>query len=145
MTVDITEIAKRFVGSYTLEDVDPNLAELFAPSMTVWHNYDAERMQLPGATYVQAMMLKLTACKKRIPDYTDIIDHLHISDSAITVAATASGTFPDGTALHIPRCLVISVENGLIVSIDSYGDHSQSGPLDRFIPYEELFASTEAS
>jgi hypothetical protein len=134
------QIAKRFVGSYTLKEIDTNLVDLFTPHIFVWHNYASGRMEMTASPYVTAMMRKLERCRKLMPDYVDEITHLHLSSQAFILGATASGTYPDGSSLYIARCLIISVEKGLITSIESYGDRSQSEPLDRLIPYAEIMA-----
>ena len=141
MTLSTEEVARRFVGSYTLSDVDPKVADLFAPTISVRHNYDAERMEMPGSLYAKAMMWKIHGCSERVTDYRDKIDHFLISDNAFTIAATGSGTMPDGSPLYISRCLIVKLENGKIAWVDSYSDHTHSAPLDNLLPYTEMFAA----
>lgn len=141
MSFDINELVRRFTGSYTATDIDPNIGDLFAPTMTVWHNYDANRMELPGAMYAKGMMWKIVGCTERVKNYVDKLDHVIVTDNKVVVAATATGTMPDGSELKIPRCIILTIENGRIAHVDSYSDHAHSGPLDKLLPYEEMFAA----
>ncbi len=138
---DIDELVRRFTGSYTATDIDPNIGDLFAPTMTVRHNYDANRTELPGAMYAKGMMWKVIGCTQRVKNYVDKLDHVIVTDDKVVVAATATGTMPDGSLLKIPRCTILTIENGLIAHVDSYSDHAHSGPLDELLPYEEMFAA----
>ncbi|MDQ1719260.1 MAG: hypothetical protein QOE89_3213 [Pseudonocardiales bacterium] len=133
------ELAHRFVGSYTGTDICPHVEDLFAPTVSVWHNYDAQRQDIPGPMYARAMMWKVGGCAERIPDYADRVDHLHVATDAIVVAARATGTLPDGSPLDVPRCLILSVEDGRIARVDSYGDRAHHSPLDEILPYDEMF------
>lgn len=73
--------------------------------------------------------------------YVDKLDHVILTDGKVVIAATATGTMPDGSALQIPRCIILTIENGLIAHVDSYSDHSNFDPLDQLLHYEELFAA----
>lgn len=142
--MDINELVRRFTGSYLATHIDPNIAELFAPTMTVWHNYDANRMELPGEMYAKGMMWKIVGCTERVKNYVDKLDHVIVADNKVVVGATATGEMPDGSELKIPRCIILTIENGKIAHVDSYGDHAHSGPLDALLPYEEMFAAIGA-
>ncbi len=141
MTVSTEDLVRRFLGSYVATDIDPNVGDLFAPTMSVWHNYDAQRMTLPGAMYAKGMMWKIVGCTERVKDYRDTVDHIVVTEDKIVVAATATGTMPDGSALKISRCIILTLEDGLIAHVDSYSDHAHATPLDVLLPYEEMFAA----
>lgn len=141
MAVSVEELVRRFTGSYTATDIDPDIGSLFAENMTVWHNYDANRMELPGAMYAKGMMWKIIGCTERVKDYKDVLDHVIVAGDKVVVAATATGIMPDGSQLKIPRVIILTLENGLIAHVDSYSDHEHSGPLDKLLPYEEMFAA----
>ena len=128
-----------------LRRIDPQLTDLFAPQLSVWHNYDATRVSLSGALYASALLHKLQGAQRCVSGYADSVAHLHVSDGAFTLAATATGTYPDGGRLYIARCLVVTVEGGRITHIDSYGDCAQSEPLDKLVPLDALLTSGTAA
>jgi ketosteroid isomerase-like protein len=80
-----------------------------------------------------------------VKNYVDKLDHVIVTGNKVVIAAIATGEMPDGSELKVPRCIILTIENGKIAHVDSYGDHSQSGPLDVLLPYEEMFAAIGAN
>lgn len=54
-----------------------------------------------------------------------------MSPNGFAPAATLEGELPDGTPVRIPRCLLVEVEDGLIVRINEFGDRGRREPYDR--------------
>jgi len=58
---------------------------------------------------------------------------MQVSPDGFTLAATLEGELPDGTPVRIPRCLLVVVQDGLIVRINEFGDRSQREPHDEVL------------
>lgn len=125
----VGDVANRFAQTYGLTQVDPCFAELFAPTVEVWHNFDREIMRLPGDEFADAMLRMLRATADIVENHSDQIWSLQVSHDGFTLAATASGEL-DGEPVYIARCLQVTVHEGRITRIYEFGDRQQRAPLD---------------
>lgn len=125
----VRDVANRFAQTYVLTQVDPYFAQLFAPTVEVWHNFDQEIMRLSGDEFAGAMLRMLRATADIVQDHSDQIWSLQVSHDGFTVAATASGEL-NGDPVHIARCLLVTVHEGRITRVYEFGDRQQRAPLD---------------
>ena len=130
MPKSVAEVAKRFIGSYLGTAVDPDFADLFAPKLVAWHNYDAKKVEYDGAAWASMQLQKRDQLRRLVPDHTIENFTLHVAESAFILVHTSVGTLPDGTRFRVPACLVWSVRNGRIVSVNSISDSTQRARLD---------------
>lgn len=125
MTLSIAEIARRFTGTYLDTDPDPNFRELFAPTVVAWHNFDPEKVEYTGDAIAQFFIDKRAEMRAIIPDFRADEFRMHQAPTALTFTQTTRGTLPDGTEFAFPGAVVMEIENGKIVTINSVGDKQQ--------------------
>lgn len=125
----VLDVANRFAQTYGLTQVDPYFAQLFAPTVEVWHNFDQDVMRLSGDELADAMLRMLRATADIVQGHSDRIWSLEIGDDGFAMAATASGEL-DGAPVQIARCLLVTVRDGRIARICEFGDRQQRAPLD---------------
>ncbi|WP_199255636.1 hypothetical protein [Mycolicibacterium mengxianglii] len=136
----VRDVANRFAQTYGLTQVDPYFAQLFAPTVEVWHNFDQHTMRLSGDEFAGAMLRMLRATAEIMPGHSDQIWSLQISHDGFTLAATASGEL-NGDLVHIARCLLVTVHEGRITRIYEFGDRQQRAPLDEALRAAGKFRS----
>lgn len=125
MPLSISEIARRFTGTYLNTDPDPNFRDLFAPTVLAWHNFDAEKVEYTGEAIAQFFIGKRDEMRAIIPDFRADDFRMHEAPTALAFTQTTRGTLPDGTALAFPGAVVMEIENNKIVTINSVGDKQQ--------------------
>ncbi|MET0455780.1 MAG: hypothetical protein ABW137_28390 [Mycobacterium sp.] len=134
----VRDVANRFARTYDLTQVDPHFAQLFAPTVEVWHNFDQDVMRLAGEELASAMLRMLHATSDIVQGHSDRIWSLQIGHDGFTLAATASGEL-NGCPLHIARCLLVTVHEGRIARIYEFGDRQQRAPLDEALRAADKF------
>jgi ketosteroid isomerase-like protein len=136
----VHDVASRFVQTYSLAQVDPEFAQLFAETVEVWHSFDHETLSLPGDEFAVAMLRMLRATAEIVRGHSDRIWSLKVDHDGFALAATASGEL-DGTPVHISRCLLVTVHEGRISRICEFGDQQQRTPLDEALRAAGRFRS----
>jgi hypothetical protein len=134
----VQDVANRFAQTYGLTQVDPHFAQLFAPTVEVWHNFDQDIISLSGDELAGAMLRMLRATADIVQGHSDRIWSLQIGHDGFTLAATASGEL-NGCPLRIARCLLVTVHEGRITRILEFGDRQQRAPLDEALRAADRF------
>lgn len=130
MTRSVQEVADRLVGSYLNTNPDPNLAEIFAPKVLGWHNFDAEKTEYEGPALAKMLMERRAQVRQAMPDFHVDDFKFHVADDAVIFTQVSAGTLKDGSPYRCPGCVVWSVENGQIVSVNSVRDRAMNVGLE---------------
>lgn len=130
MTRTVQEVADRLVRSYLKTDPDPNLHEVFAEKVMGWHNFDAEKTEYHGPTLARDLMARRDEVRQAMPDFHIIDFKAHVAKDAIIFTQVSAGTLKDGTAYRCPGCVVWTVANGQIVSVNSVRDRAMNVGLE---------------
>lgn len=131
MTRSVQEVADRLVRSYLNTDPDPNVAEIFAPKVLGWHNFDAERTEYDGQSLAKMLMERRAEVRQVMPDFEVQDFKAHVAKDAIIFTQVSTGTLKDGTPYRCPGCVVWSVEDGQIVSVNSLRDRAMNVGLEK--------------
>jgi ketosteroid isomerase-like protein len=124
---DIDTVAARFVAAIGGDGSDPDLAEIFAEKVVVWHQY-VDPVEVPGATMAEMMPKEGQALMRAIPDARQDDVRVLVSDGAFVMTRTTVGTI-DGVSCSSPVCSVVTVDGGRITRIDAYSDREQDAVL----------------
>ena len=91
MTKSVAEIARIWVGSYLLDSTpDPHFAELFAPRVKAWHNYDAERVEYNGHELANLMLQRREQLRRVMPDFRVEDFKLYVAEFAFIFTHTVN-------------------------------------------------------
>lgn len=131
MTRNVQEVADRLVGSYLNTNPDPNLAEIFAPKVLGWHNFDPEKVEYDGPGLAKMLMQRRAEVRQVMPDFQVEDFKAHVAQDAIIFTQVSAGTLADGTPYRCPGCVVWSVENGQIISVNSIRDRAMNIGLEK--------------
>ena len=140
MSLTPADIANRYCAALTSPGADATqLAPIFAAQVTVYHCWDEKPIRLPGPAIAAAMARKLALCFDRVRDYSNVVQPLHIAPTGISIGITARGFYPDGSALFICRCVLLTLGGtGSVERVDNYGDHALNLLLDQLIPHKDI-------
>jgi ketosteroid isomerase-like protein len=96
--------------------------ELYVDGVSTWHNvgeWEAPIKQTPSRTRRNEAGGDLHVEDVRLNVFT----------GGFVVQATTVGTAPDGTAVRLPTCLVVTVRDGRILRFEEYADSRQAEAL----------------
>lgn len=116
------DLADRFFGAIEAGDVEAVL-ECYAANALIWHNTNGID-QLP-AENAQSLLAFFARLRQR--RYVGVRRILH--GGGFVQHHVLTGTLASGAEFAWPACLVVSVENGLIVRIDEYLDSAPAAAL----------------
>ncbi len=121
----ILEFAERFVGAIQTGDVEAVRA-CYAPDAKLWHNTDDIEQT------VDQNMAVLDWFIKTLPDrYYRVLYRAALKDGFVQ-QHILEATLPDGTKWKMFACVVVRMENGVIVRLDEYLDSAQAKALRGF-------------
>jgi ketosteroid isomerase-like protein len=121
----ILEFAERFVGAIQAGDVDAVRA-CYAPDAKLWHNTDDIEQT------VDQNMAVLDWFIKTLPDrYYRVLYRAALKDGFVQ-QHILEATLPDGTKWKMFACVIVRIENGVIVRLDEYLDSAQGKALRGF-------------
>ncbi len=121
----ILEFAERFVGAIQAGDVDAVRA-CYAPDAKLWHNTDDIEQT------VDQNMAVLNWFIKTLPDrYYRVLYRAALKDGFVQ-QHILEATLPDGTRWKMFACVVVRMENSVIVRLDEYLDSAQGKALRGF-------------
>jgi ketosteroid isomerase-like protein len=121
----ILEFAERFVGAIQSGDVDAVRA-CYAPDAKLWHNTDDIEQT------VDQNMAVLDWFIKTLPDrYYRVLYRAALKDGFVQ-QHILEATLPDGTKWKMFACVIVRIENGVIVRLDEYLDSAQGKALRGF-------------
>jgi uncharacterized protein len=121
----ILEFAERFVSAIQTGDVEAVRA-CYAPDAKLWHNTDDIEQT------VDQNMAVLDWFIKTLPDrYYRVLYRAALKDGFVQ-QHILEATLPDGTKWKMFACVIVRIENGLIVRLDEYLDSAQGKALRGF-------------
>lgn len=121
----ILEFAERFVGAIQTGDVEAVRA-CYAPDAKLWHNTDDIEQT------VDQNMAVLDWFIRTLPDrYYRVLYRAALEDGFVQ-QHILEATLPDGTKWKMFACVVVRIENGVIVRLDEYLDSAQAKALRGF-------------
>ncbi|HKA05561.1 MAG TPA: nuclear transport factor 2 family protein [Acidimicrobiales bacterium] len=125
MTPDaVNALADRFVAALEANDTE-TLEALYAPELTVWHNFDQVEQTR------EQNLATLAWVSRKMPDRRyDEIRRVVTPDGYIQ-QHVLRGTAPDGTKLEVPAILRIYLGGGRITRVEEYLDTAHTAPLTR--------------
>ena len=121
---DTLELADRLFKAIEAGDT-ATVAELYAPDVKVWHNYDQIEQERDANLAVLGWMGRKVAGVR----YEEIRREL-LPDGFLQ-QHILRGTAPDGTALEVPSILRVYCADGAITRIEEYLDTAQVASLMR--------------
>jgi ketosteroid isomerase-like protein len=111
----IRDLADRFVAALEAADVAA-LDALYAPDAVVWHNYD--RIEQTRDRNIESI--------GRFPKQFRSIQFQNIRRSffegGFVQQHVAAGIKADGSAFHVPVCMVVTLRGKQIARVDEYFD-----------------------
>lgn len=117
---DVRNVAERWLPAFLAgERAD---ASLYADRVVTWHNIGEHETVLEAPP-------SAARARRAIPDLHHEDVRLHVHDGGFVLQATAVGTAPDGTAIRVPSCLVVTVEDGRIARFEEYADSAAAAPI----------------
>jgi ketosteroid isomerase-like protein len=121
----ILEFAERFVGAIQAGDVAATRA-CYAPDAKLWHNTDDIEQT------VDQNMAVLEWFISALPDrFYRVLYRAAVKDGFVQ-QHILEATLPDGTKWKMFACVIVRIENGLIVRLDEYLDSAQAKALRAF-------------
>ncbi|MES2290361.1 MAG: nuclear transport factor 2 family protein [Pseudomonadota bacterium] len=121
----ILEFAERFVGAIQTGDVEAVRA-CYAPDAKLWHNTDDIEQTVDQNMAVLAWFIKT------LPDrFYRVLYRAAVKDGFVQ-QHILEATLPDGTKWKMFACVVVRIENGVIVRLDEYLDSAQAKALRTF-------------
>lgn len=119
---EIVAVAAKLMRA--IEEGDVALARTcYAPDARIWHNYD-EKEQTP-----EENLATLEWVIAHLVDRRYEIVFRHAFPGGYVQQHVMHGTLPNGTAFHMPACLVCKVSDGRITRLDEYLDMGQAAAL----------------
>jgi ketosteroid isomerase-like protein len=121
----ILEFAERFVGAIQTGDVEAVRA-CYAPDAKLWHNTDDIEQTVDQNIAVLEWFIKA------LPDrFYRVLYRAALKDGFVQ-QHILEATLPDGTKWKMFACVVVRIENGVIVRLDEYLDSAQAKALRAF-------------
>jgi uncharacterized protein len=120
--VDFNELADRFHAAIVRGDTT-EVRRCFTPDAAVWHNYDRREQS-------RDQVLRILSWLQRHVDglrYEDV--RRQPTPTGYVQQHVLHGKAPDGTALEVAGCLVVTLQSGLIARIDEYLDSAAVAAL----------------
>lgn len=121
----ILEFAERFVGAIQTGDVEAVRA-CYAPDAKLWHNTDDIEQTVDQNMAVLEWFIKVLPNR-----FYRVIYRAALKDGFVQ-QHILEATLPDGTKWKMFACVVVRIENGVIVRLDEYLDSAQAKALRAF-------------
>jgi ketosteroid isomerase-like protein len=116
------EFAARFFAAVERGELEAVRAS-YAPGAVIWHNHDGATQTVDENLGVLAWVAKSIAGFR----YEDV-RRVATTDGFVE-QHVIRGRAPNGDELHVPACIVCTVEQGLITRLDEYLDSAQIAAL----------------
>ncbi len=119
---DMISLARRFVAAVQAGDVE-DVRQCYAPGARIWHNVDGKVQSvddnLKGVHWIHRVLINVQYSIKRLVAVPGGFVQEHV----------LTGTLASGEAFAMPACVICTVENGVIVTLDEYLDSAHAKPL----------------
>lgn len=126
---DVLAVADVWLPAFLAGERAP--ASIYAREVIVWHNVGETEHHLdapPSFARARSVILDLR--------HEDV--QLQVHDMGFVLRITSVGTTPDGTAVRVPACLLVSVKDGRITRFDEYADSVAAAPIVAAIAAADL-------
>jgi ketosteroid isomerase-like protein len=118
----ILALANRFVAAIEARDVD-TVRRCYAPQARIWHNVDGKVQtvdeNIKGVHWIHKVLAGVRYDVKRRVAIPGGFVQEHV----------LRGTLPSGEAFAMPACVICTVADGVIVTLDEYLDSAHTKPL----------------
>jgi ketosteroid isomerase-like protein len=118
-----TAVLDRFFAAVEAGDVD-TVGRLYAADAGIWHNID-------GITQSRDENLRTLGwvCQHVANRRYEEIRRAELSDGRVFQQHVLRGTAPNGSAIEVPSCVVVTFEGELISHVEEYLDSAQVAAL----------------
>ena len=120
---DYLEFAERFLSAIQTGDAEAVRA-CYAPDAKIWHNTDGVEQ-----TIDQNMRL-LGWFVRTLPDRKYHVIRREALPDGFLQQHVLEATLPDGTAWSMDACVVVRMQDGLIIRLDEYLDSGRAAALN---------------
>jgi len=119
---DYVAFAEKFVGAIQAGDPD-TVRACYAPDAKIWHNNDGKEQT------VDQNMRVLGWFMRTLPDRKYRVIRLEALPDGFLQQHVLEATLPDGTAWAMDACVIVRMQDGLIVRLDEYIDSAKANAL----------------
>jgi uncharacterized protein len=119
---DYVEFARRFIAAIQSGDTEAVRA-CYAPHARLWHNNDGVEQT------VDQNMRVLRWFMRTLPDRQYKVARIEPLPDGWMQQHVLEATLPDGSRWAMDACVIVRMENGLIVRLDEYIDSAKSNAL----------------
>ncbi|MGA5702742.1 nuclear transport factor 2 family protein [Peterkaempfera bronchialis] len=128
MTPTADGLADRFLRAVEQGDIDTVRDTVYTPETVIWHNTDNREI---GPEENFRVLRWLTGV---LPDMRYEEVRRRETPDGYVQQHVLRGTVPDGTAIEIRACFVVTLRGDRIVRLDEYLDTAAGRPLDPYRP-----------
>jgi len=119
---EILQLAERFLGAIESGDA-ATVRACYAPDAVIWHNNDNVEQS------VDKNIRSLDWFARKLPNRHYRVLRREALKDGFLQQHVLEATLPDGTAWKLAACVVVRMEDGLIVRLDEYLDSAATAPL----------------
>lgn len=119
---DMIELARRFVGAIERGDIEAVTA-CYHPDARIWHNNDGLEQTVTENLRVLGWMAKV------LPERRYRVIRLEALPDGFLQQHVLEASLPNGGTWALDACVIVRVEDGLIVRLDEYLDSAQVAKL----------------
>ena len=119
---DYVAFAEKLVGAIQAGDPD-KVRACYAPDAKIWHNNDGKEQT------VDQNMRVLGWFMRTLPDRKYRVIRLEALPDGFLQQHVLEATLPDGTAWAMDACVIVRMQDGLIVRLDEYIDSAKANAL----------------
>ena len=120
--LDYAAFAGRFISGIQAGDVDAVRA-CYAPDAKIWHNHDGLEQT------VDQNLKSLKWFARNLPDRAYRVQRVEPLPDGFLQQHVLEATLPDGTTWSMDACVVVRMQDGLIVRLDEYIDSAKANAL----------------
>jgi ketosteroid isomerase-like protein len=119
----VLQLADRLFAAVSAGDLRTLREEIYAPDCRIWHNGDGI------AQTVEQNLTVLGWAVKHIADLRYEEVRRQRTPTGFVQQHVLRGRIANGTELHVPACMVGTVENGRITRLEEYLDMAHLAPV----------------
>ncbi len=122
--MDHVALAEKFVNAIEAADV-PTIRACYSPSARIWHNFDGIEQT------VDENLATLGWLVKRLPERRYDVQRREALPDGFMQQHVLRGRTSAGEVFALPACIVVRVQDGLIVRLDEYLDSAGAAVLSK--------------
>ncbi len=120
LKAQVSAVAEKWLPAFLAGERAPS--SIYAAEVIVWHN-------VGESVHVLDAPPSFSRARSVLPDLHHEDVNLQIHDRGFVLQVTTVGTTPDGTAVRVPACLLVTVKDGRITRFDEYADSVAAAPI----------------